>query len=66
MAKKKIEGTEKILTFFREEGAYGFQEVEIPSAILQEHGVVISKPSADVFAIFLNNITKKTREIFGI
>ncbi|MGZ3796478.1 MAG: hypothetical protein ACXVB1_08940 [Pseudobdellovibrionaceae bacterium] len=59
--------TQKVLAVFKEEGsAFGLIEYEIPTAILKKYGKVVDKTNPDIFAIFLNNATKKFRELFGI
>lgn len=46
--------------------AYGFREYEIPLEIIEKHGTLLEKPEPDLFAIFMHNLTKKARNIFGI
>jgi hypothetical protein len=55
----------KAIVFIRGEGAYGFNEYEVPLSMLERY----TKPKRtepDIFAICVSNITKKAREIFGI
>lgn len=48
------------------EGAYGYIEIEITQADLDKYGKVKSACEPDIFAICINNITKKIRDIFEI
>ena len=56
----------KILVPFTEGPAFGFKEYMIEASDLEAHAKLIDKSEPDQFAIFLNQLTKKTREIFGI
>lgn len=56
----------KLLAFSVKDGAYGMVEYEIPEDVLKKQAKVISKTEPDIFAVFVNNITKKSRELLGI
>jgi hypothetical protein len=56
----------KVLTFVTDANAYGYVEIEITQDALDKYGKVVSKCEPDVFAICINNITKKVRDIFEI
>lgn len=62
MEKKNV----TVLSFFVKEGAYGIEEYEIPAEILKKHGKKVKSPEPDIFAIFVNNLTKRSRELLGI
>lgn len=57
---------QRVLTFFKDAGAYGLVEIEISKEILIKHGKIVSKSEPDVFAIFIGNLTKKARDLFAI
>lgn len=56
----------KVLKFIRDEGAYGFIEYEISEDLLSQEGKELDASQPDIFAIFINNLTKKCRDVFGI
>lgn len=66
--KKSAEPTEmiKVLTLTVEEGAYCMTEYEIPQDVLKKHGKKLSRSEPDIFAILVNHMTKKAREVLGI
>jgi len=68
MAKKQnIEDKEvTVLYLSRKEGAYGYDQYSMPLSVLQSEGKLVDSPPADIFAIFLSQLTKKAREIFEI
>lgn len=57
---------EKAIVLFKEDGAYGFAEIDIPTKVLIDEGKLIYKSNPDIFAIFVGHLTKKAREIFKI
>lgn len=67
MAKKQEPGQlVKVIQLVREHGGYGYVEYEISLDLLKAHGKVLDKSEPDIYAIFVNQVTKKTRDIFGI
>lgn len=62
---KKEEAKEliKVLRLIREADAYGWVEYEVPESAL---GEPISKSLPDIFAIFINTLIPKARQLFGI
>ena len=56
----------KVLTLVKEDGAYGFVEIEINEDVIKKQGKVTEMCQPDIFAVFMNNITKKCRDSFGI
>lgn len=68
MAKPEVKPPKlvKIMSFYKEANAYGIKELEIDQAILDKHAKVIDAPMADVFAVCVNAIIKKSRDIFEI
>lgn len=58
--------TQKVIAVFREEGAYGLMEIEIEKEVLLKHGKITWKSEADIFAIFITQLTKRARDLFGI
>lgn len=56
----------KVMYLFKEEGGYGVQEIEISKSVLDKQGKVLDRSNPDIFAICLNNITKKCRDLFEI
>lgn len=66
MSKPVKSDLRKVLMLVKEPGAYGYIEMEIEKDILDKHGKVLSACNPDVFAICINNITKKVRDIFEI
>lgn len=58
--------TQRVIAFYKDHGAYGLYEVELPKAVIEKHGKLISKSEPDVFAVLVTHLTKKAREIFGI
>ncbi len=65
---KAIDNSEirKVLMFVKDENAYGYVEIEITQDALDKYGKIASKCQPDVFAICVNNVTKKVRELFEI
>lgn len=54
----------KVLRLIRDDiGAYGFEVYEVPVSAL---GKPVEKSLPDIFAICLNDLNKKARELFGI
>lgn len=45
--------------------AFGVVELELTEELLAE-ATVISKSEPDVWPVFINNLTKKARELFGL
>lgn len=67
MKDQKPQETIRVLSVFKEEGsAFGLREYEIPVQVFQKNAKLVDQSNPDVFAIFLNNATKKFREMFGI
>lgn len=65
--------TVKVFFFYKDESdhggfasAYGLIEIEISSDVLKKHGTIVSISEPDLFEIFMNNLMKKARDIFGI
>lgn len=58
--------TVKILKFNSGGGAYGLTEYEISEDALKKHGKKISETEPDIFAVFVNHLTRKSREILGL
>lgn len=55
----------KVIRLIKQGGGYGYEEIEIPLDTLKS-GKVISKSEPDIYAIFVNQLTKLTRDIFEI
>lgn len=51
----------KVIRLFKEDGAYGFEICEV----LEDQLKPIEKSVPDIFAIFTNQLTKATRDLFG-
>ncbi len=64
---KKQEPVElvKVLHFFRDGSGFGFVEVEIPKSTLTQ-GKTTYNTEPDVFAICINQLTKRVRDLFEI
>jgi hypothetical protein len=56
----------KVLYLYKEENGYGVKEIEISKSVLDKQGKELSKAEPDIFAICINNIVKKCREVFEI
>jgi hypothetical protein len=56
----------KVLALTTEEGAYCLTEFEIPREAFLKHAVQVSRSEPDIFAVVVNNLTKKARELLGI
>ena len=56
----------KLLMPVKGEGAYGYVEIEMSQADLDKYGRVISACEPDIFAVCVNNFTKKIRDMFDI
>lgn len=57
----------KILSFYQKEGAYGFKEFEIDQAHLDKFAKPVGEEvQPDIFAVCVNNIIRKVRDIFEI
>lgn len=68
MAKKAIAEVAlvKVIQLKREGSGYGFVEYEIPAEALEEHGKITHTSEPDIYAIFVNQLTKRSRELFEI
>jgi len=60
--KKKV----KLIRFVRDQGAYGLIEYEMSEEMLAKYCKEVNSSLPDIFGIFINNLTKKAREIFEI
>lgn len=56
----------KVMYLFKEDGGYGLQEIEIQKSVLDKNGKVVDSALPDVFAVCVNNVIKKCRDIFEI
>lgn len=63
---------QRVLMFVKDESgggyaqAFGVVELEIYTDVLLKHGTLIGKSEPDVWPVFLNNLTKKARELLGL
>ena len=55
----------KVIHLIKKDGGYGYVEIELPQEVV-ESGKVLSRSEPDIYAIFVNEMTKKTRDIFEI
>lgn len=58
--------TQRLLYFYREDGAFAFAEVELPVEVIKAHGKFISKTNPDILAIMLSQLTRKVQDIFDL
>lgn len=73
MSKKEASPVEtvKVMQVYRapDEGyasAFAYQEFEIPKAVFEKYAKKVDESNPDIFAIFMNVLTKKCRDILGI
>ena len=54
----------KVLAFCQDDvGGYGYKQYELDESVL---GEPVESSLPDIFAIFVNNLISKSRELFGI
>lgn len=56
----------RVVRLVREGSGYGFVEFEMSEDFFQKNAKQLDACTPDIFAIFLNNLTKKCRELFEI
>lgn len=56
----------KVLMLIKKDAAFGFVEIELDAELIKKHGKITDGCEPDIFSIFMNNITKKARQLFDI
>lgn len=54
------------IVFSIEDGWFCYKDYEISKDVVEKHGKLVDKSNPDIFAIFLGQVTRKLRNLFGI